>query len=419
VKRCLFRSFLLLIFFCLSSSAAFAFSWEVHPGVLTSCEYSDNYFGVSNFQNPQSDTSYNIGPSLDFNIASENIALNFSGYITKDYNKRNTRDDSEEALVQSGLNLTGNSQLMNLNYSYQRTTQRQTLDQTWGVYTYHTGVAEYRRNFSDSDSINLRYTIEQQYAPDDPGTSSSNNLFSNSSEILLELAPMQHDRFNISGIVTDYKYTSISRENILTVVTDASWMHNLSEELLCGLEVAYTTNSPVKNPNSEIYEGFLRAEYNVTQYITIFAKAGYSCVQQETHGSTGMGAGELRIERLTDFDHIVLSGSRDYSYDYTTGSTYGMYEITSGNFFWEHTFIRELSVTVNGSLTERKPLSKLQNGTTDRFASLTLRYMPIRWMTINGTYNNLITEYKEINVEDGDTDTRRENRYIIELEVRY
>jgi hypothetical protein len=46
--------------------------------------YSDNYFGVSNFQNPPSDTTYNVGPTLDFKIASQRIAFNFSGYATKD-----------------------------------------------------------------------------------------------------------------------------------------------------------------------------------------------------------------------------------------------------------------------------------------------------------------------------------------------
>ena len=403
----------------MSTSAAFALSWEVHPGVLTACEYSDNYFGVSSFQNPQSDTTYNVGPTLDFKIASESIVFNFSGYVTKDYHKRNTQDDSEEALVESGLNLTGNTQLMNLNYSYRRTTQRQSLDMSWGEYTYHTGVAEYRKNFSDSDSINLRYTIEQDFAPEDPVYSVSNDLNINSGEMLLEFSPTQKNEVDLSATVQDYKYASYLRDNILTIVIDAAWMYGLSQNLRSGFEAAYTSNNPSRDSNSDIYEGFLRAEYKLTQYITLFAKAGYSCLQHETAGSTGMAAGELRIERLTDSDHFVLSGSRDFSYDYTTGSTYGMYEITAGSLSWEHTFIRELSIIVNGSLTERKPESKFQNGTTDRFASLTLKYIPFKWMTVNGTYNNLVTEYTEINVEDGNTDTRRENRYMIDIEVRY
>ncbi len=124
------------------------------------------YFGVPYSQNPQSDTTYNIGPSLDFKIATESIAFNFSGYITKDYHKRNTYDDSDEEFLQTGLNLTDKTQMMNLNYSYRRTTERQTLDQSWGEYTYHTGLVEYRKSFSDSDSINLRYRIEQEFAPD-------------------------------------------------------------------------------------------------------------------------------------------------------------------------------------------------------------------------------------------------------------
>jgi hypothetical protein len=419
VKKCLFRSILPLVCFIVSSTAAFALDWEIHPGILASCEYSDNYFGVSNFQNPQSDTTYNVGPTLDFRIASQRIVFNFSGYVTKDYHKRNTQDDSEEALVESGLNLTGNTQLMNLNYSYRRTLQRQSLDMTWGEYTYHTGVAEYRKNFSDSDSINLRYIYEQDLAPEDPVYSVSNDLKINTGEMLLEFSPTQKNEVDLSVRVQDYKYASYLRDNILTSVADGVWMYGISQDFRSGLEAACTVNNPSRDPDSLIYEGFLRAEYRLTQYITIFAKAGYTCLQHDAAGSTGKAAGELKIERLTDSDHFILFGSKDFSYDYTTGSTYGMYEITAASLSWEHMFIREFSVIVNGSLTERKPESRLQNGTTDRFASLTLKYMPFEWLTVNGTYNNLNTQYTEINVEDGNTDTKRENRYMIEIEMRY
>lgn len=419
MRRCLFRSILLTVCLITPASAAFALSWEVHPGVLASCMYSDNYFGVSNFQNPQSDTTYNVGPTLDFKIASQRIAFNFSGYATKEYHKRNTKDDSDEAFIESELNLTGNTQLMNLNYSYRRTTQRQSLDMTWGEYTYNIGVAEYRKNFSDTDSVSLRYTIEQDYAPDDPVTSVSNDLKINSGEMVIEYNPTQRNELDLSARVRDYKYDSYLRDNILTVVTDGMWMYGLSRNLRAGLEAAYTVNSPSRDPNSDIYEGFLRGDYRLTHYITLYAKAGYSCLKHEKEGTTGMAAGELRIERLTDSDHFVLSGSRDFSYDYTTGSTYGMYEITAVSLSWEHMFIREFRVVVNGSLTKRKPESNFQNGTTDRFASLILRYMPFEWMTVNGTYTNLNTQYTEINIEDGNTDTRRENRYMIDIEMRY
>ena len=420
MKRCLFSSFLLLIFFIISASRVSAFRWEVHPGIITTCEYSDNYFGVPDSEDPQSDTTYKIGPSLDFMIASQNIAFNFSGYITKDYNKRNTQNDSDEALLESELNLTGISQLMNLNYSYRRTTQRTTLDQTWGEYTYHTGFVEYRREFSDSDSINLRNTIEQEYAPDDSVTSNSNNLFSNSSEILLELTPRRHDRFNISGIVTDYKYTNANRDNIVTIVSDASWMHNLTHELLCGLEVAYTSNSPSKNPNSDIYEGFVRGEYRVTEYIRIIAKLGYSWLNQEIEGTNGMTSGEFSIERLKDSDSFRLSGSKDYSYDYTTGSTYGMYSVTSGYLSWTHFFMRNFSSAITGNITKRIPVSNMQVGSTDYSAGLTLRYIPVEWATVSGSYNYLETSYNDIpETYVGNTDKRRENRCTINIEVRY
>jgi hypothetical protein len=57
---------------------------------------------------------------------------------------------------------------------------------TWGEYTYNIGVAEYRKNFSDTDSVSLRYTIEQDYAPDDPVTSVSNDLKINSGEMVID-----------------------------------------------------------------------------------------------------------------------------------------------------------------------------------------------------------------------------------------
>jgi hypothetical protein len=420
VKRCLFSSFLLLIYFTISASAVSAISWEVHPGIITVCEYSDNYYGVPSSMDPQSETTYKIGPTLDFKIASQNIAFDFSGYATKNYNKRNTQDDSDEVLIESGLNLTGISQLMNLNYSYQRTTQRQTLDQTWGEYSYHTGVVEYRKDITDSDSVSLRYTREQDYAPDDPGTSNSNTLFSNSSEILLELTPKQHDRFNISGIVSDYKYTNANRDNTVTIVSDASWMHDLTQELLCGLEGAYTSNSPSRNPNCDIYEGFIRGEYLVTEYFRIIAKVGYSWLNQELEGTKGMGSYELRIERLTDFDNLTVSVSKDFSYDYTTANTYGIYSTTSGNFSWEHFFIRNFSSAITGYMTRRIPQSSTQVGSTDYFAGLTLNYTPAKWATISGAYNYLETTYNNIpETFTENTDPRKENRYTITIGVRY
>jgi len=298
--------------------------------------------------------------------------------------------------------------------------QRQTLDQAWGEYSYHRGTAEYRRNFSEADSAILRYTRRQEYAPDDPVYDTSNNLESNSPEIVIDIAPSQKDTVNITAKGEDYDYTSYMRDNIVTMTSDAFWMHSLTSGLSAGLELAFTSNSPSRNPNSEIYEGFVRGSYQISEYLNLFAKAGNSWLKQEIEGTTSITSGEIGIERQTDSDRISLTGSRDFSYDYTTGSTYGIYEITSGIASWSHIFIREFRTEFEGSVIKRKPESQYQVGTLDVLARLALIYDPYQWVTINCSYTYLETRYSDVpeNYFDN-TDTRRENRYSINVGVRY
>jgi hypothetical protein len=97
-----------------------------------------------------------------------------------------------------------------------------------------------------------------------------------------------------------------------------------------------------------------------------------------------------------------------------------MYQITAGDLYWRHTFVRSFSSTISGSIINRVPESSAQIGNTDYNAGLTLSYQPIEWATISGSYNYLETTYNNIPESyPSNTDPRTENRYSLTIEVKY
>ncbi len=94
MRKYAIRSILCLAIILLSVFDLLAFTFEAHPGLYTSYEYSDNYQGVS--QDEQSESTYLVGPSLNVRCLSPSATFDFTGRYTKSFHQRFPEDDSPD-----------------------------------------------------------------------------------------------------------------------------------------------------------------------------------------------------------------------------------------------------------------------------------------------------------------------------------
>jgi hypothetical protein len=73
---------------------AFSANWEIHPGLYTAYEYSDNYRGVA--ENTQSESTYRVGPGLGLLCTGQRFRWELNGHISKEYHNRGNDRDARD-----------------------------------------------------------------------------------------------------------------------------------------------------------------------------------------------------------------------------------------------------------------------------------------------------------------------------------
>ena len=136
-----------------------AYTFEAHPGLYTSYEYTDNYLGA--VRDAKSDSIYYVGPSLELLCASPDVNIDLTGHYAKNFHQRFSEDDSPEIHLASHASYsTMPRQTIQMAYGYAQTWTREFLSEPFGEHTEHTrDPSMYNYALTQNTSMNAGYNI--------------------------------------------------------------------------------------------------------------------------------------------------------------------------------------------------------------------------------------------------------------------
>lgn len=381
-----------------------AATWEIHPGVYAAYLFTDNYHGEA--EEPKTESIYTVGPSLAASLAAGLFRWELSGHVAREYHNRFKEDNTTTGSVETRAIVTGQHQSLDLSYSYDQTMLRETLDEPWGVHKRHTGALTYNRDLTPNAALTLGYTHarDQVPAPDEDVVSDGGNV-----GMRWQIAPRH--RWELTSAYTQYRYQESADVKVLE--SSFRWRYGLTPHLAVGPEFAYEQHHPEDLPKHEIYSPAFFLEYTLSATVTMTASVGHSWLRSEAYDDQEVTNARLGLSRVTAADRIALDAFHGYEYEYDTSGTYGIYKTRSADIAWEHTFTPTLLASLGSGIIQRTPTTRMEEEKeTDIAHRLGLTYRPWRWGEGRLTYERLQHRY-EI------SDTVRENRYGVTIEVRY
>jgi hypothetical protein len=107
-----------------------------------------------------------------------------------------------------------------------------------------------------------------------------------------------------------------------------------------------------------------------------------------------------------------VSLAKEYTTEFTD-NRYGTYDTKTASLTWIRQWLQAWSTSTGFTLSERKPSAEtLEEDETESTTNVSLTWTPIEYFTGNVIYEHLQTNYES-------SDTVRENRYRLVMEVRY
>ena len=137
-----------------------AFTFEAHPGIYTSYEYTDNYQGA--VQNEQSESIYYVGPSLGLTCASPSTNFDLTGRYAKSFHQRFPEDDSPDIHLITHASFAAPQQETRFSYEFARTLTRDSLNEPFGEVRRNIGSIGYTATLTQSTSINAGGNIQTE-----------------------------------------------------------------------------------------------------------------------------------------------------------------------------------------------------------------------------------------------------------------
>jgi len=394
-------SFVVLpIILCSSARAA---TYEIHPGVRASYEYTDNYFGTAHDE--ESENIYEIGPTLDFSWATQTLTWENSGYIAKRYHEEFDEDDSTEATLESHLAASSIRHALDLTYSYIQTRDRESLEDPRGITRVNTGSVGYTNTLSQETALSLGYSLTDENNP-----SPDEDILSQGPTISLthQLTPRGSLSASFGYVYYDYEIS----ENTWVSTSSAHWGYMVTPSLELGTGFSYEHEDRGRLPSEDIYRANLTAGYVLGRHTTIDVAGGYSWLAMEHEDRQGTYTLDAAITSETRYDVFSLSASKGYTAEFTT-DRYGTYDTWSVLGSWDRTLMRTLIFSASVSITDNKPTADtLEERERDKVGTAALAWAPSEHFDARVSYERLRHEY-EI------SDTEKENRYRITIEGRY
>lgn len=396
--------FCILVAVLLAGIPVHAATWEIHPGVYAAYLYTDNYDGVA--ENPRTESTYTVGPSLAASLATGWFRWDLSGHVAREYHNRFEEDDTTTGSVETRATARGQRQSLDLSYSYDQTRLRETLDEPWGLHKRHTGALTYNQDLTANAVLTLGYAhaLDQVPAPDE-------DIVSDGGDVALRWQISPRNIWELSSAYTHYRHEVSADVDVLE--SSLRWLYGLTPHLTVGPEFAYEQHRPEDLPEQEIYSPAFFLEYTLSPTVTMTASLGHSWLRCEAYDDQEVTTARLGLRRETAADRFTIDAMYGYTYEYDISGTYGIYKTRSADIAWEHTFTPTLLTTLGYGITQRTPTTNIaEEKETDSAHRLGLTYRPWRWGEGRLTYEHLQHRY-EI------SDTVRENRYGVTIEVRY
>lgn len=390
---------------------------EYHVGLYSSYEYTDNYRGTAHDE--EGESIFEVGPSAQVIYTSGISRLDLSGRLTRSFHQEFSDDDSTEVLLDSSYTRTTQTDTLLFGYGYTRTNRTTVLSDVTGVSRIQTARFNYTRTFTSRTSGGIGYTYSQEDNEEEEDLV-SHGVTANLSQQLTELTALR-----ITGGYASYRYDSMGDEfdpdgtgDTWTARGGLSLERTMTRKLTMSVDGEYEHEAQEddETPDSDITSAFLTGRYAFTPATRLMLSGGYSWLTMEDMDSEQSYAarGELRSESPSGT--ITLRVSREYVAEFTT-DRYGVYEARSAYLTWEWFLLRDLTLTTNITYEERNPVSgtevsDLEGQEEDYSGLISLRWNPVRYLIITPGYERYEQHHEY-------TDTEKENRYRVVVEVRY
>ncbi|MGC9324463.1 MAG: hypothetical protein ACP5G0_06905 [Desulfomonilia bacterium] len=392
-----------LILVALPCHRAVAYTLEFHPGIYTSYEYTDNYYGDP--RNEESEGIYEVGPSLTVLLLSPTFRWDLTGYLAQSYHQDLEDEDSTEARLASTATVGGQITSMSISYAYSQTRRRESLGETAGIRRTHSGSVSIEREMSQRTALRLATDATKEI--NDRPTEDTDSWGGNAG-----LTWRATRRNTIDLTFRHDLHTYEIREDTQTTASTAHWGYALSPRLTLGIVGDYVHVNRGDDPNEDIYDTSATMEYTPYQNIALSLRGGYSWLVLENgeRGRTYTMAGDLT--GTTDRDTFTLSVSKGYRAEFTA-DRYGTYDVRAARLSWERRLLRTVSSSVSVAYEDSRPsFEGVEEDETDVVAGGSLAWSPVEYVDTRLSYEHLRHTY-EI------SDTVMENRYRVIVEVRY
>jgi len=383
-----------------------AFTFEAHPGLYTSYEYSDNYQGVA--QDKLSESTYYVGPSLNLRCLSPSATFDLTGRYAKSFHQRFPEDDSPDISLTSNALFTAPRQETRFSYEFQRTMTRESLTEPFGEVYRHSGSIGYTVEISHDTRMNAGGNILTENWSSD--ASEEEDLVNRGGNIGIthQLNPL--DTITITGLQNYYFY-EISQD-VVETQGSMDLRHVFSPVFSLSLGTAYNHGDRGDDPNEDRYDASLTGQYTISPSTTMSATGGYSWLFIENQDRQNAYLARLSLDKSLADDRFNVSLAKEYTTEFTD-NRYGTYDTKTASLTWIRQWLQAWSTSTGFTLSERKPSAEtLEEDETESTTNVSLTWTPIEYFTGNVIYEHLQTNYES-------SDTVRENRYRLVMEVRY
>lgn len=417
-----------------------AFTFEAHPGLYSSYEYTDNYRGE--VRDARSEGIYYVGPSLAITGVSPTVSLGFTGRYARSYHNRFPEDDSPEIALSSYATHTIPRLVTSASYDFIRSLTRDSLSEPFGEHRTHTGSVGTTWQMTPTTSLNAGYGITAEDWIGD--AADEEDVMSNSGSLGMTHRLNPLNTLSLSAGIARHDYED--SEDVTETNGSLRFDHAVTPALSLGLSSSYNHEEMGDLRDEDRYDERLTGRYAFPHAMTLSLDAGYSWLVTEFQtralraptsslrptGSSWVVVkdrdratafvGSASLDKELEHDRFSMHIAREYTSEFTT-DLYGTYETTSGSLVWEKDVLKGWTSTVHLSMDRRRPTGDTDDEEeTDTTGSLSIGWNPVEQFALNWSPLNYVMislSYEYLRTEYETSGTARENRYRVMVEVRY
>jgi hypothetical protein len=392
---------------------------EFHGGVFTSYEYTDNYLGTS--RDEESENIYEAGPSLSLLWDRQTTQLELSGHAARSIHRKFDDDDSTDVFLDSVFTATTTRDSLNISYGFSKTNRREALSEVSGDARRQRAALAYTRALTRDVTLGLDYgysTENYRYPNDD--------IVSHSITGTVADRVLEHTTVRLNGGYDLHYYYNGDQYDTWNVRSGLGVDQQVTDRTTISLDGSRNHQGRLHLPDADITSAYLTWAYVLTSNMDLSLSGGYNWLSMEDldNERTHLARGEITYH--TQYDTLALRASREYEAEFTE-DRYGIYDTRSVELSWRRDMLRELFLMTTVSYDQRKPVSDVDaysriEDEKDFAGSISLNWTLFEHLIITPSYRRLhrVVEETDITIPGHTvTETERENRYMIRVEVRY